>query len=159
MNNNARNDFYEGCRARAIMLALEEDRYTGDITTLATIEPLQEGRAVIKAKEDGVIGGVDVAMQVFAACDPASTTHLAKFSSSRSCIIQSAILFTSQKSTLMAFFNTSATPDCRDIMMGTSYKSASNGEMPNGSDTEGITYRSLMAYIRSTSSPCKNPVK
>ena len=70
MNNNARNDFYEGCRARAIMLALEEDRYTGDITTLATIEPLQEGRAVIKAKEDGVIGGVDVAMQVFAACDP-----------------------------------------------------------------------------------------
>ena len=52
------------------MLALEEDRYTGDITTLATIEPFQEGRAVIKAKEDGVAGGIDVAMQVFAACDP-----------------------------------------------------------------------------------------
>ncbi len=70
MDNKARNDFYEGCRARAVMLALEEDRYTGDITTLATIEPFQEGRAVIKAKEDGVAGGIDVAMQVFAACDP-----------------------------------------------------------------------------------------
>jgi nicotinate-nucleotide pyrophosphorylase (carboxylating) len=66
----ARNDFYEGCRSRAIMLALEEDRYTGDITTLATIESRQKGSAVIKAKEDGVIGGVDVAVQVFAACDP-----------------------------------------------------------------------------------------
>ena len=76
MNNTARNDFYEGCRARAIMLALEEDRYTGDITTLATIELLQEGLAVIKAKEDGVIGGVDVAMQVFAACDPDLSVQL-----------------------------------------------------------------------------------
>ncbi|NHQ59361.1 carboxylating nicotinate-nucleotide diphosphorylase [Chlorobium sp. BLA1] len=66
----ARNDFYEGCRSRAIMLALEEDRYTGDITTLATIEPGQVGSAQIKAKEDGIIGGVDVAQQVFNACDP-----------------------------------------------------------------------------------------
>jgi nicotinate-nucleotide pyrophosphorylase (carboxylating) len=70
MNKQARNDFYEGCRARAIMLALEEDRYTGDITTLATIEPFQEGSAVIKAKEGGIVGGTDVAAQVFAACDP-----------------------------------------------------------------------------------------
>lgn len=70
MDNKARNDFYEGCRARAIMLALEEDRYTGDITTLATIEPFHEGSAVIKAKEDGIVGGADVAMQVFSACDP-----------------------------------------------------------------------------------------
>ncbi|NTU97352.1 MAG: carboxylating nicotinate-nucleotide diphosphorylase [Chlorobiaceae bacterium] len=67
---SSRNDFYEGCRSRAIMLALEEDRYTGDITTLATIDNRQEGRAVIKSKEDGVAGGVEVAMQVFAACDP-----------------------------------------------------------------------------------------
>jgi nicotinate-nucleotide pyrophosphorylase (carboxylating) len=66
----ARNDFYEGCRSRAIMLALEEDRYTGDITTLATIEPRQQGSAQIKAKESGIVGGVDVAVQVFAACDP-----------------------------------------------------------------------------------------
>ena len=70
------NDFYEGCRARAIMLALEEDRYTGDITTLATIDPRQGGSAVIKAKEDGVLGGADVAMQVFAACDSKLTVVL-----------------------------------------------------------------------------------
>jgi nicotinate-nucleotide pyrophosphorylase (carboxylating) len=69
MKVEARNDFYEGCRARAIMLALEEDRYTGDITTLATIEPQQGGSAVIRAKEDGVLGGAEVAVQVFAACD------------------------------------------------------------------------------------------
>jgi nicotinate-nucleotide pyrophosphorylase (carboxylating) len=71
---SSRNDFYDGCRSRAIMLALEEDRYTGDITTLATIDQRQEGRAVIKAKEEGIAGGVDVAMQVFAACDPSIET-------------------------------------------------------------------------------------
>uniref|UniRef100_Q3AU15 Probable nicotinate-nucleotide pyrophosphorylase [carboxylating] n=1 Tax=Chlorobium chlorochromatii (strain CaD3) TaxID=340177 RepID=Q3AU15_CHLCH len=71
MNHKAMNDFYEGCRARAIMLALEEDRYTGDITTLATVPPEQAGRAVIKAKEQGIVAGVDVALQVFKACDPA----------------------------------------------------------------------------------------
>jgi nicotinate-nucleotide pyrophosphorylase (carboxylating) len=70
MKNKARADFYEGCRARAVMLALEEDRYTGDITTLATIDAHQGGSAVIRAKEDGVLGGADVARQVFAACDP-----------------------------------------------------------------------------------------
>ncbi|TLU87704.1 MAG: carboxylating nicotinate-nucleotide diphosphorylase [Chlorobium sp.] len=70
MKNSVRHDFYEGCRTRAMMLALEEDRYTGDITTQATIDPQQEGSAVMKAKEDGVLGGVDVAAMVFAACDP-----------------------------------------------------------------------------------------
>ena len=70
MMNKAGNDFYQGCRARAIMLALEEDRYTGDITTLATIDPGKGGSAVIRAKDDGVLGGVDVALQIFAACDP-----------------------------------------------------------------------------------------
>jgi nicotinate-nucleotide pyrophosphorylase (carboxylating) len=64
------DDFYEGCRARAIMLALEEDRYTGDITTLATIDSRQGGSAVIRAKEDGILAGAEVAEQVFAACDP-----------------------------------------------------------------------------------------
>ena len=71
MKDKALDDFYEGCRARAIMLALEEDRYTGDITTLATIDPQQGGYAVIRAKDRGVVAGVAVALQVFAACDPA----------------------------------------------------------------------------------------
>ncbi len=76
MKNGVRHDFYEGCRARAIMLALEEDRYTGDITTQATIDPRQEGSAVLSAKENGVLGGVDVAMQVFDACDPGLSVQL-----------------------------------------------------------------------------------
>lgn len=73
MKNKDCSDFYEGCRSRAIMLALEEDRYTGDITTMATIEPSQEGRAVVRAKEAGIVGGIEVACQVFAACDPVLT--------------------------------------------------------------------------------------
>ena len=76
MNNSTRHDFYEGCRARAIMLALEEDRYTGDVTTLATISPLQEGGAVMRAKANGVLAGLDVALQVFAACDPGLSIQL-----------------------------------------------------------------------------------
>lgn len=69
--NQTLPNFYKGCRARAIMLALEEDRYTGDITTLATIEPQQGGEAVIRAKESGIVAGIGVVMQVFAACDSA----------------------------------------------------------------------------------------
>ncbi|MEI7825834.1 MAG: carboxylating nicotinate-nucleotide diphosphorylase [Chlorobiaceae bacterium] len=70
MINKAGNDFYDECRAKAIMLALEEDCCTGDITTLATIDPAQGGSAVIKAKDDGILGGADVACRIFAACDP-----------------------------------------------------------------------------------------
>lgn len=70
MNIRAHNDFYEQCRSRAIIMALEEDCYTGDVTTLATIEPGQKGSALIRAKEDGVLAGAAVAVKVFAACDP-----------------------------------------------------------------------------------------
>jgi nicotinate-nucleotide pyrophosphorylase (carboxylating) len=63
-------DFYAGCRSRAVILALEEDRYTGDITTLATIEPDKQGHAVIRAKSSGIVAGVSVAEEVFRACDP-----------------------------------------------------------------------------------------
>ncbi|KUL28121.1 carboxylating nicotinate-nucleotide diphosphorylase [Chlorobium limicola] len=67
------SDFYAGCRSRAVILALEEDRYTGDITTLATIRQGQKGRAVIKAKAEGVLAGASVAEEVFKACDPGLT--------------------------------------------------------------------------------------
>ena len=68
------SDFYAGCRSRAVILALEEDRYTGDITSLATIEPGQQGHAVIKAKADGILAGASVAEEVFNACDPGLKT-------------------------------------------------------------------------------------
>ncbi len=58
------------CRARAIMQALEEDRYDGDLTTLATIDPGQTGCGVIRAKAPGVIAGIAVVEQVFRGIDP-----------------------------------------------------------------------------------------
>ena len=59
--------------------------------------------------------------------------------------ISKASRSTSQKSTLTASSSTSATPDCLETMHGTSKTMASSGVMPNGSDTLGMTYRSLMA--------------
>ncbi len=45
--------------------ALEEDIGTGDVTTLATIEPDTQARAELVAKEDFVLSGIDVAKRVF----------------------------------------------------------------------------------------------
>ncbi len=64
------HDFFEMCRTRTIMQALEEDRYDGDVTTMATIDPGQNGAAVIRAKAPGVLAGADVARQVFSLMDP-----------------------------------------------------------------------------------------
>ena len=71
----------------------------------------------------------------------------------------SAIASTSQKSTLSAWFRISATPDCLEMTTGTPDRMASSGEIPKGSETEGITYTLLIAYIRSTSMPLRKPVK
>ena len=45
--------------------ALQEDVETGDLTTLATVSPIVKGRAMIRAKADGIISGLDVAALVF----------------------------------------------------------------------------------------------
>lgn len=45
--------------------ALQEDVETGDITTLATVDPEIKGVAMIRAKADGIISGLDVAALVF----------------------------------------------------------------------------------------------
>lgn len=50
--------------------ALEEDIGAGDITTMLTVPEQAISRAVISAREDGVIAGMDVAAMVFAAVDP-----------------------------------------------------------------------------------------
>ena len=52
--------------------ALAEDVGDGDQTTLATVSPDLKGKAIIKAKEDGVICGLVVADQVFNRVDPAT---------------------------------------------------------------------------------------
>ena len=63
-------DFFTMCRARTIMQSLEEDRYDGDVTTLATIEPDQMGFGIVRAKAPGIAAGVAVAEQVFRVINP-----------------------------------------------------------------------------------------
>jgi nicotinate-nucleotide pyrophosphorylase (carboxylating) len=63
--NYAFREFFETCRTQALQLAIEEDLYEGDYTTLATIDPGQMGSGIIEAKAEGVVAGVEVARQVF----------------------------------------------------------------------------------------------
>ncbi len=49
--------------------ALQEDIGTGDVTTMATIEPGVTARAELVAKEDFVLAGLDVARRVFQLLD------------------------------------------------------------------------------------------
>jgi hypothetical protein len=57
----------------------------------------------------------------------------------RTATILLAISLTSQKSTFNAWLRTSETPDCLEMMTGTSWLMASRGAMPKGSETEGMT--------------------
>lgn len=50
--------------------ALEEDIGTGDVTTLATIEPGIQASAELVAKEDFILAGIDVAQRVFKLLSP-----------------------------------------------------------------------------------------
>ena len=56
---------------RLIDLALDEDLGRGDVTSEAIFSPDQEARAVVLAKSDLVLSGVDVMMAVFQRVDPA----------------------------------------------------------------------------------------
>lgn len=53
-----------------IRLWLQEDVGSGDITTQTTIAPGHESKAIIHAKEDGIIAGMPVAAAVFRAVSP-----------------------------------------------------------------------------------------
>lgn len=50
--------------------ALIEDIGTGDHTTLSSIDAAEEGRAVLKIKQEGVLAGVDVAKFIFEYKEP-----------------------------------------------------------------------------------------
>jgi nicotinate-nucleotide pyrophosphorylase (carboxylating) len=54
---------------RIVKAALDEDGARNDVTTSALVPPEQLGRAVIMAKEAGVVAGFPVAQAVFAALD------------------------------------------------------------------------------------------
>lgn len=53
-----------------IKSALEEDIGDGDHSTLAAISKDEEGKAVLKIKEDGVLAGMDVAKKIFRSVQP-----------------------------------------------------------------------------------------
>lgn len=56
-----------------IDLALAEDIGTGDITSLATIPADRTATAIMLAKDEGVLSGMDVAEEVFRTVDPELT--------------------------------------------------------------------------------------
>lgn len=53
-----------------IDLALAEDIGTGDITSIATVPADRTATAIMLAKDDGVLSGIDVAREVFRTVDP-----------------------------------------------------------------------------------------
>ena len=59
-----------GLIRRTVAAALAEDRATEDVTTLATVSADLKGRAVLLAKEPGVLAGLDVAIEAFRQLDP-----------------------------------------------------------------------------------------
>ncbi len=50
----------------AVAVALEEDRARQDVTTLAVVPPGQRGSAVLRAREAGVLCGLEAAREAFA---------------------------------------------------------------------------------------------
>ena len=59
-----------GIVKRLVDLALEEDLATGDITTDPLVPPDRTGEAVIKAKENLLVAGMDMVRLVFDVLDP-----------------------------------------------------------------------------------------
>ena len=59
-----------------IDLALEEDTGLGDITSRAIFPAAHRSRAVIDAKQDLVVCGLEIAARVFAQTDPKITVRL-----------------------------------------------------------------------------------
>ena len=60
-----------------IRKALEEDLGPGDFTSLATVDARATGKAVMLAKETGIVAGTETARQVFEILDP--PTHVEIF--------------------------------------------------------------------------------
>ena len=61
---------YESALNELIKNALKEDVGNGDHSTLSTINAYEEGKAVLKIKQDGVLAGIDVAETIFRFVQP-----------------------------------------------------------------------------------------
>lgn len=60
----------EATTTALVRAALEEDRAFDDVTTIATVLPVDKSRADLVARHDGVISGVPLALAAFRALDP-----------------------------------------------------------------------------------------
>ena len=63
---------FEAALQHLIGEALKEDIGDGDHSTLASIEPMARGKAVLKIKEEGVLAGMEVAKAIFHFKEPAA---------------------------------------------------------------------------------------
>lgn len=61
-----------------IKAALREDIGAGDHSTLASISPEAEGKAILKIKENGIIAGLDIAQAIFQYLQPGAQIILYK---------------------------------------------------------------------------------
>lgn len=61
-----------------IAAALQEDIGTGDHSTLASIAPDTQGKAVLKIKENGILAGVELAQEIFHYLEPEAQFTLYK---------------------------------------------------------------------------------
>lgn len=59
-----------------IRKALEEDLGDGDHTSLATVDGQATGKAVMLAKEEGIVAGTEIARKVFELLDPSTKTDI-----------------------------------------------------------------------------------
>lgn len=76
---------YEQQLETLIKAALTEDIGPGDYSTLATIDKIATGKAVLKIKEDCTIAGIQVASKIFNLLDPQSV-FIAKIDDGNTCL-------------------------------------------------------------------------
>ena len=63
---------YQELLDHLILSALNEDIGVGDHSTLSCIDPLADGKAVLKIKQDGILAGLKVAEHIFHLVEPAA---------------------------------------------------------------------------------------
>lgn len=69
--------------APLIRRALKEDLGRGDITSLCTVAPEANGLALVMAKQEGVLAGIEICREVFLQTDPSLAVEINKADSSQ----------------------------------------------------------------------------
>lgn len=70
MNASRVHALDHGAYANLVRRALEEDLGSGDVTTMAIVDPARQARAELVAKSDCVLCGLDIAEEAFRQVDP-----------------------------------------------------------------------------------------